>query len=131
MTLHKGWFSDTLPGFAEEHGEPVRLLNIDCDIYSSTRTIFDNLGRFIQPGSILIFDEYGFYPGWEEHEHKAFLEFLQEHNWGSELLAYSCSVAKRSFDYLSLRGRPFPREPALLLVDFPRWEQRPYKPISA
>ena len=40
--LYKGWFSDTLPVWAKEHSNrPISLLRIDCDIYSSTKTILD------------------------------------------------------------------------------------------
>jgi hypothetical protein len=87
--LHAGWFSDTLPPFVAEHPGPVRLVNIDCDIYSSTQCIFEHLGSQMGAGTILIFDEYGFYPGWQEHEHKAFMEFLESSGHGHEILAYS------------------------------------------
>ena len=46
--------------------------NIDCDIYSSTKDIFDIAGDRINPGCIIVFDEYINYPSWEQHEFKAF-----------------------------------------------------------
>jgi tetratricopeptide (TPR) repeat protein len=53
VTLHKGWFEKTLPGFIAENSGPVRFMNIDCDLYSSTKTIFDLLGPQIVPGTVM------------------------------------------------------------------------------
>lgn len=89
VELHAGWFDDTLPVFTKTHPAPVRLANIDCDIYSSTRCIFEQLKSQIVPGTILVFDEYICYPGWREHEYKAFQEFIESENWHYEYLAYS------------------------------------------
>src|SRR5690606_27174435 len=52
VTLHKGWFDQTLPEFLKQHTEAVRFINIDCDIYSSTRTVLDLLAPRIRPGSV-------------------------------------------------------------------------------
>lgn len=51
---------------------------MDCDPYSSTKTIFDFLGDRIKVGTVILFDEYLNYPGWRMHEHKAFTEFVQQ-----------------------------------------------------
>lgn len=51
------------------------MLHIDCDLYSSTKTIFKYLGEKLTEGSIIVFDELIGYPGFEEHELKAFYEF--------------------------------------------------------
>ncbi|MGY1639428.1 class I SAM-dependent methyltransferase [Geodermatophilus sp. SYSU D00742] len=72
-----GLFEDTLPGFAEENDGPVAFLHLDADLYSSTRTVLDTLGRRLQPGSVVVFDEYFNYPGWQDHEHKAWMEFVE------------------------------------------------------
>jgi Methyltransferase domain len=76
VTLHKGWFDKTLPAFAAEHAERVALLHIDCDLYSSTKTVFDSLGGRIGPKTVIVFDEYFNYPHWRNHEHRAFREFV-------------------------------------------------------
>jgi Macrocin-O-methyltransferase (TylF) len=96
VRLHKGWFDQTLPEFLRENSEPVAFLHIDCDLYSSTRTIFDLLVGRIGSGTVIVFDEYFNYPGWREHEHKAFREFLAEHGLSARYLAYNeadCNVA--------------------------------------
>lgn len=76
IQLHKGWFEDTLPGFLDHHPGPARFLHIDCDLYSSTVTVLGLLTGRIVPGTVIVFDEYLNYPGWQEHERKAFAEFL-------------------------------------------------------
>lgn len=76
VKLIKGWFSDTLPPFAVVHtGQTISLLHVDCDLYSSTVTIFSELKDMIMPGTIILFDEFFNYPYWEMHEVKAFEEF--------------------------------------------------------
>jgi len=78
IEVHKGWFEDTLPGFrADNAGSRISLLHIDCDLYSSTRTVFEQLGELLLPGSIVVFDEYLNYHGWQNHEFKAWQEFVQ------------------------------------------------------
>lgn len=75
--LVKGWFDQTLPDFLEKHPGPVDFLHIDCDLYSSTRTVLDLVGDRLRPGSIVMFDELFNYPTWQQHEIKAWNEFLE------------------------------------------------------
>jgi predicted O-methyltransferase YrrM len=71
-----GWFSDTLPGFAKKHQQSLALLHVDCDLYSSTVTILENLEKQIVPGTVIVFDEYINYPGWQLDEFRAWHEFV-------------------------------------------------------
>lgn len=75
VQLVKGWFDETLPPFVAAHPEPVSLLHVDCDMYSSTKTVFDSLAANIVPGTVIVFDELVNYPGYRDHELKAFYEF--------------------------------------------------------
>ena len=77
VEFHVGWFDDTVPVFAQEHSGPFAFAHLDADLYSSTKTVFDNLGDWFVPGTIVVFDEYFGYYGWQHHEHKAFQEFLE------------------------------------------------------
>lgn len=89
VELVVGYFDDTLPKFVQEHGDfDVAYLNIDCDLYSSTKTIFDSLKGHISRGTVIYFDEYFNYPGWQQHEYKAFMEFLEETGFSFEYLGY-------------------------------------------
>jgi len=73
-----GLFADTLPKFAAEHPEPIRFLHVDCDLYASTKDAFAHLGDRLIAGSVIVFDEFFNYPGWREHEYRAFQEFIAE-----------------------------------------------------
>ncbi|MEV8436469.1 class I SAM-dependent methyltransferase [Actinosynnema sp. NPDC051121] len=75
--LVAGWFDQTLPGFLAEHDGPVAFLHVDCDLYSSTKTVLDLVGPRLREGSIVLFDEYFNYHGWREHEHKAWVEYVE------------------------------------------------------
>jgi len=77
VTLIKGWFADTLPGFLDSHPGPVAFLHIDSDLYSSAAFVLTALVERVVPGTVILFDEYLNYPGWKEHEHKAFVEFVR------------------------------------------------------
>lgn len=77
VQLHKGWFSESLPAWAAANRDKsIALLHVDCDLYSSTATIFEHLEKQIVPGTVIVFDEYFNYPAWQVHEHRAFREFL-------------------------------------------------------
>ncbi len=79
VALIVGWFDKTLPDFVlAHHREKLALLHVDCDLYSSTKTIFHHLADRIVPGTIIIFDEYFNYPEWRQHEWKAFQELQRD-----------------------------------------------------
>ena len=88
-TLHDGWFEETLPEFVKKHPEPVRFMNIDCDIYSSTKTVLDLFAQQIIPGTVIVFDEYIGNERWREDEFKAFQEAVLKHGWKYEYLCFS------------------------------------------
>ena len=89
VSLHVGMFDQTIPKFLAEHDEPVSLLHVDCDLYSSTVTIFDAFGARLQPGAVILFDEYYNFPRWQEHEFKAFQEFVASSGIEYEYVAFS------------------------------------------
>ena len=89
VVVHKGLFDDTLPQFVIENDENISFLHIDCDLYSSTKSVFNLLNKKIVEGTVIIFDEYFNYPFWEHHEFKAFQEFVSEHGLEYEYLCYS------------------------------------------
>ncbi len=89
VTLHAGWFDDTLPGFLERQGGPVRFVNIDCDIYRSTKTVLDGLALRMVAGSVLVFDEYLGNEHWREDEFRALQEAVARYGWQYEILCFS------------------------------------------
>ena len=89
VRLHVGWFDATLPEFLAAQDEPVAFLHIDCDIYASTHTVFEHLRSRIVAGSIIVFDEYFNYPGWQQHEFRAFQDFIARDNRRYEYIGFS------------------------------------------
>ena len=87
VEFHVGFFDKTVPPFAESTDGQFSFVHLDADLYSSTKTVFDNLGDRIGPGAVLVFDEYFGYHGWQRHEHRAFMEFLEDRDLDYEALA--------------------------------------------
>ena len=90
VKLFKGWFDASLPKFLAENQQPAAFLHIDCDLYSSTKTIFNLFRDRIRPGTVIAFDEMFNYPGWQQGEFKAFNEFIAETGLKYEWLGYCC-----------------------------------------
>ena len=88
VRIHVGLFDKTLPEFVNVYKENISFMHIDCDLYSSTKVTFDILGDRICPGTVIQFDEYFNYPGWKEHEFKAFQEFVSRTGLKYDYLGY-------------------------------------------
>lgn len=89
VRLHRGWFENSIPEFQKNEKGAIRFINIDCDLYSSTKTIFDLLGPQIVAGTVLLFDEFIGYPTWHEDEFKAFHDAARQYGWNYEILGFS------------------------------------------
>jgi predicted O-methyltransferase YrrM len=87
--MHVGWFDDTLPGFLETHPGPLAFVHLDADLYQSTKTVFTLAESRFRAGTVIVFDEYFNYPGWQNHEHKAFEEFIATSGFRFEYLFYN------------------------------------------
>ena len=89
VELVKGWFDDSIPRFCAKHNnQKIAFIHVDCDLYSSTKCIFNNLIEMFATETILLFDEFFNYPGWEKGEYKAFQEFLTDNKLICEYLGY-------------------------------------------
>ena len=89
VVLIKGWFEKSIPDFIIQNQDDIVFLHIDCDLYSSTKTIFNNLKNQIKKGTVIVFDEYFNYPGWENGEFKAFQEFVKDNDIQYSYLTYN------------------------------------------
>lgn len=87
VEFHVGFFEDTVPVFAESHAGPFAFCHLDADLYSSTRTVLETLRDRFVPGTVIVFDEYFGYHGWQRHEHRAFTEFLDATGYSFEGLS--------------------------------------------
>jgi len=75
VKIVKGLIEDTLPEFLELHKGTVAFAHIDTDTYTPAKCVLDHIAKRLVVGSIILFDEFRDYPGYEEHEFKAFREF--------------------------------------------------------
>lgn len=86
LRIHVGLFQNTLQTFLTESGSDhgggdlvVAFIHIDCDLYSSTKFILDQLKPYLRKGTIIVFDELIGWPGWSTGgEYQALKEFTKE-----------------------------------------------------
>lgn len=72
VSFQIGWFDETLPHFtAPDHDQLI--LNVDCDLYSSSATVLRWAEPYLRPGTLIYFDEF---PD-RDHERKAFNELRE------------------------------------------------------
>lgn len=73
VTFFKGWFEETLARYSVPDHD-VMVVNLDADLYSSTKTVLQFLKTHLSVGTYLYFDEFND----RHHELRAFDEFLKE-----------------------------------------------------
>lgn len=79
VKLWVGWFNETIPDYkAMYESDPIMLLHIDCDLYSSTIAVLEGLRDRLRSNTVIIFDEYMNYPGWQQDEYRAWQQFVLE-----------------------------------------------------
>jgi tetratricopeptide (TPR) repeat protein len=88
VELIQGWFKDTIPEFIIKNQAPISFLHIDCDIYSSTKDILNSLASYIVVGTVILFDDFFGYDGYEQNEWKALNEFASEYKLNIHFLAF-------------------------------------------
>jgi hypothetical protein len=93
VSLHKGWFEETLPGFALPAHDRL-VIHVDADLYSSARFVLDTLRDSITPGTVIVFDEFCD----RMHEMKAFEEFLRATGARFRFLAGTTNLEQVTFE---------------------------------
>lgn len=93
-TIVPGWFDDTVPGY-DWSGFKISLVHIDCDLYSSTKTVLDSIGPWLREGCIIVFDEYFGYDddiaggdALRTGEARAWQEFAEAHDVSWRVLGH-------------------------------------------
>jgi hypothetical protein len=56
VSFEVGWFDKTLPGWQPPVHDQL-VVNVDCDLYSSTRCVLEWLGPRLEPGTLVYFDD--------------------------------------------------------------------------
>lgn len=103
VNLVLGFFDESLPKWIDNNWfEPIRFINIDSDLYSSARTVLEEMNTLIVPDQLLRFDELcewriepfyskeqqkkdrripqRKYTRWEEGEWRALNEWIDKYN---------------------------------------------------
>ena len=73
VKFFKGWFQDTLASYRIP-AHDILIINLDADLYSSTKFVLDTLSGSIAIGDWLYFDEFTM----PRHEFRAFREFVEQ-----------------------------------------------------
>lgn len=89
VRLVRGWFDRTLPEFLAATPGPIAFLHVDCDLYSSAKTVLSLTAPRLAAGCVVVFDEFFNYPGWQEGEFRAFQEFVADHRCRFTYLGYN------------------------------------------
>lgn len=87
--LIKGWFNDTVPSFLARCPEPFAFVHIDCDTFDATEIVLSLIGPHLVPRTVLVFDEYFGYRGWEAGEFKAWSDYVRRTGTEYEYLGFS------------------------------------------
>ena len=76
--LKIGMIENTLPVFlAEMAPAPIRFIHIDTDLYEPAKLILDTCAPLMQD-TVIVFDEFFNFPGWQDHEYRAFADFQKK-----------------------------------------------------
>jgi predicted O-methyltransferase YrrM len=89
VRLYSGLFDESIPIMLNEDARKMSFIHIDCDLYSSTKCIFDLISSRLQVGTVIVFDEYFNFPGWEHGEHLALLEAARNSCFSFDYLFYN------------------------------------------
>jgi len=90
VTLVKGFFDQSLSPWIDQHlndESTISWLHIDSDLYSSAVCIFDQLNKYIVPGTIIRFDELvdwrlaGFQNNFDHHKPKSKYSLWKDGEW--------------------------------------------------
>lgn len=89
VTLVEGWFDKTLPEFLAAHEGQIGFVHVDCDLYSSTKTVLELTASRLASGAVVVFDEFFNYKGYELHEYRAFFEFVDRFRVDYHFIGYA------------------------------------------
>lgn len=92
VTLVKGLFDETLPDFMTEFHNNIKLLHIDCDLYSSTTTVLTLINNKIVKGTVIVFDELANWRKESLYKNYKENEWLALKNWSNKF--------NRSFSFI-------------------------------
>jgi O-methyltransferase len=80
VTVTKGWFEHTLPGFRPS--APIALLRLDADWFDSTLTCLEGLYSHMSPEGLILLDDYYTWDGCSRAVH----HFLASHGYAARVM---------------------------------------------
>jgi hypothetical protein len=89
VTLVPGLFENTLPQWIRTQNKNFAFVHLDADLYSSTKQVLTIADAYFPNNTLFLFDEYFGYVGWEQGEHKAWIEWLNLNQYSAECIAYA------------------------------------------
>ena len=99
----KGFYEESLNQKLIEELSPTKaaVIYIDCDLYTSTVSVLEFIKHFLQPGTIIIFDDWNCFFVYENRgQKKAFSEFLNS-NKNFVFEDFISDAESKSFIYIN------------------------------
>lgn len=105
VQTHKGFYNESLTGELQEklvaEGRKASIVCVDCDLFSSARDVFNFIGPFMQPGTLVYLDDmfagykgspirgvHGAFVEFKEASPYDFIEYAQVGCFGRAFIAY-------------------------------------------
>ena len=73
----KGWIEDTLPNFLKNINS-ISFAHLDMDVYKPTKFALESIIEKLDHESVLLFDDFFGFIGWQHHSAKAFFEIFEK-----------------------------------------------------
>lgn len=75
VEIVKGWVEESLEKYLTSNDlGTIALVHMDLDTFTPTKFVLSTIAPYLRRGSLILFDEYLGYPGWEIGEHKALIQ---------------------------------------------------------
>ena len=71
----------SIKNFLSNNTKKIAFIHFDLDTYESTSFVLKSLKKDLQPGTIILFDEFYGFPNWEKYEYKAFKEEIEQNKF--------------------------------------------------
>jgi len=81
VSIVEGWIEDTLGPFLESHQGRIALAHLDFDVCPPTKFTLEQIKGRLDCDSLIVFDDYFGFIGWQNHSHKAFIEVFGTENF--------------------------------------------------
>lgn len=88
VTLVKGFFDESLPGFLQKWQGMAAIIHIDCDLFKSTLSCLIPMLERCQVGTVILFDEYYNYSDFASHEWLAWRAISESHDIKAPCIGY-------------------------------------------